>query len=148
MLKKTLLIMVLLSLLIGTASISMAQDEPVSGTITIWGWTSAIRDTVEAAGIVEAFLAEYPDVEVEIVYVDPNDMYTNLPLALTAGEGACDVCLLEDSHLSQIVHLGGLLDLTERVEPYLDLMNAYRWPNAELDGSYYGLPRDSGPVEM
>ena len=67
MMKKTLLIMVLLSLLIGTASINLAQDEPVSGTITIWGWTAAIRDTIEAAGVIDAFLAEYPDVEIEII---------------------------------------------------------------------------------
>ncbi len=134
-------------LILSALPVTQAQDE-LSGTITIWGWTAAIRDTIEAAGIVEGFQAEHPNVEVEIEYIAANDMYVNLPLALTAGEGACDVCLVEDSHLSQMVYLGGLLDLTDRVEPYLDVMNAYRWPNAELDGSYYALPWDSGPVVM
>jgi ABC-type glycerol-3-phosphate transport system substrate-binding protein len=27
-------------------------------------------------------------------------------------------------------------------------MNQFRWPNAELDGSYYAMPWDSGPVVM
>ena len=56
------------------------------GKIMLWGWTAAIRDTVEAAGIIEDFKAEYPDIEVEIEYYGPNEVYTNLPLALIAGE--------------------------------------------------------------
>jgi lactose/L-arabinose transport system substrate-binding protein len=129
-------------------SIVNAQNPDLSGKIVIWGWTAAIRDTMEAAGIVENFRAEYPNVEVEIVYYAPSDVYTNLPLALTAGSGACDVCLVEDSHLSEFVYLGGLTDLTESVEPYLDKTNAYRWPNAEYEGRYYAMPWDSGPVVM
>jgi ABC-type glycerol-3-phosphate transport system substrate-binding protein len=122
--------------------------EKPSGAITLWGWTAAIRDTMEAAGVVDDFKAEYPDVDVEITYYAPADMYTNLPLALTAGEGACDVCLVENSHVSEYVHLGGLRDLTERVQPYLDIMNDYKWADCELDGRYYCMPWDSGPVVL
>lgn len=144
--KFALLLLVVAILLPGVAI--RAQNTDVSGKIVVWGWTAAIRDTLEAAGILSAFKEAYPNVEVEIVYYPPADVYTNLPLALTAGEGACDVCLVEDSHLSEFVHLGGLADLTEWVTPYLDIANAYRWPNAELDGRYYGMPWDSGPVVM
>ena len=122
--------------------------EKPTGAITLWGWTAAIRDTIEAAGVVDDFYAEYPDTEVEITYYAPNDVYTNLPLALTAGEGACDVCLVENSHVAEYVHLGGLLDLTDRVQPYLDIMNDYKWADCELDGRYYCMPWDSGPVVM
>lgn len=125
-----------------------AQDDELSGTITIWGWTAAIRDVVEAAGIVEAFQEMHPNVEIEIIYYAPADLYTNLPLALTAGAGACDVCLVESSNLAEYVHMGGLLDLTDRLEPYFDIMNEFRWTDAELDGSYYAMPWDSGPVVM
>jgi lactose/L-arabinose transport system substrate-binding protein len=119
-----------------------------TGNIVVWGWTSAMRDTIEASGVLAAFQAEYPDIEVEIVYYAPTDVYTNLPLALTAGEGAPDVCLVENSHLAEYVHLGGLLDLTDRVQPYLDKMNDYKWYDCEKDGKYYCLPWDSGPVVM
>lgn len=118
------------------------------GKITVWGWTAALRDTLEAAGIVEDFKKEYPDITVEIVYYGPSDVYTNLPLALTAGEGAPDVCLVENSHVSEYVHLGGLLDLTDRVKPYLDKVNEYKWWDCEKDGRYYCLPWDSGPVVL
>ena len=147
MLKRIMLLSLAMLLLLPMV-VMQAQNEDISGQITIWGWDAAIRDTLEAAGIVEGFQEEYPNVEVEIVYYAPADLYTNLPLALTAGEGACDVCLVESSHLAEIVHLGGLLDLTKRLEPYFDIMNDYRWPDAELDGSYYAMPWDSGPVVM
>ncbi len=119
-----------------------------TGKITVWGWTAALRDTLEASGVPADFQAEYPDVEVEIVYYSPSDVYTNLPLALTAGEGAPDVCLVESSHLAEYVYLGGLLDLTDKVAPYIDIMNGYRWFDAEKDGKYYALPWDSGPVVL
>jgi lactose/L-arabinose transport system substrate-binding protein len=139
------IVALLLSLMVPLAA---QDDEELSGTITIWGWTAAIRDVIEAAGIVEDFQALHPNVNIEITYYAPADMYTNFPLALTAGTGACDVCLIESSNLAQFVHMGGLLDLTEQLEPYFDLMNEYRWTDAEMDGSYYAMPWDSGPVVM
>ena len=38
-------------------------------------------------------------------------------LALQAGTGAPDISLVENSHLAQIVALGGLTDMTEWVAP-------------------------------
>lgn len=143
------LFIVLLSftLLLSIVPLSLAQDA-LSGKIVIWGWNAAIENTLIAAGVLDDFKTEYPDVEVEIVYHSPSELYTALPLALTAGTGACDVCLVESSHLAEFVHLGGLLDLTDRVQPYLDVMNDYRWYDAELDGKYYAMPWDSGPVVL
>jgi lactose/L-arabinose transport system substrate-binding protein len=122
--------------------------EKPSGTIVLWGWDAAIRDVVVAAGLIEAFNEEYPDIEVEIVSYSPGDVYTNLPLAITAGEGAPDVCLVENSHLAQFVHMGGLLDLTEHVQPYLDNIVEYKMYDCEMDGKYYCMPWDGGPVVM
>src|SRR5688500_2280928 len=132
--QKRLLFVIVICLLLPVFSMAQAQSDDVSGTITIWGWTAAIRDTLEASGVLDDFKAAYPNVTVEIVYYEPTDLYTNLPLALTAGSGACDVCLVESSHLAEFVNLGGLLDLTEQVTPYLETMNEYRWADAELDG--------------
>ena len=124
-----------------------APEKP-SGKIVLWGWDAAIRDTIEAAGIIDAFYEEYPDIEVEIVSYSPNDVYTNLPLAITAGEGAPDVCLVENSHLAEYVHMGGLLDLTEHLQPHLDNLVEYKLYDCELDGKYYCMPWDGGPVVM
>jgi lactose/L-arabinose transport system substrate-binding protein len=127
-----------------------AAEKP-SGSIVVWGWQSALVDTIEGSGVLADFQAEYPDVEVEFMITDPADVYTNLPLAITAGEGLPDVALVENSHLAQFVHMGGgagLTDLTEKVAPYVDKMNAYKWTDCTLEGKYYCLPWDSGPVVM
>jgi lactose/L-arabinose transport system substrate-binding protein len=126
---------------------AQAQNTP-SGSIVVWGWKSAMTDTMVASGVVDDFRAAYPDVEVEIVEYAPSDVYVNFPLALTAGESDPDVVLIESSHLAQIVALGGLLDLTDKVAPYVDQVNAYRWPDATLDGKIYAMPWDSGPVVL
>lgn len=125
----------------------MPKPKP-EGKITVWGWTAAMRDTLEASGVLEDFKAEYPDVEVEMVYYAPADVYTNLPLALTAGESDPDVCLVENSHVAEFVHMGGLLDLTDRLKPYLDDLVDYKLVDCEKDGSYYCFPWDGGPVVL
>lgn len=136
---------------IATEAPTTAQTAPPteaakpSGKVTLWMWKSA-HDALTNSGVLDAFSAEYPDVEVEVVEYAPADVYQKLPLALQAGTGAPDISLVENSHLAQIVALGGLTDMTEWVTPYLDKMNAYKWADAELDGKYYAMPWDSGPV--
>ncbi|NIM93398.1 MAG: extracellular solute-binding protein [Anaerolineales bacterium] len=128
-----------------------AEAEKPSGNIIVWGWQSALVDTIEGSGVLADFNAEYPDIEVEFLITDPADVYTNLPLAITAGEGLPDVALVENAHLAQFVHMGrgaGLTDLTEEVAPYIDKMNSYKWTDCLLDGRFYCMPWDSGPVVM
>ena len=124
-----------------------AEVSELSGTVTIWMWKAA-HDTLINSGVLDEFKKIHPDVEVEVVEYAPADVYQKLPLALQAGTGAPDISLVENSHLAQIVALGGLTDMTEWVTPYLDKMNAYKWADAKLDDRYYAMPWDSGPVVL
>ena len=144
-----LTVLLLVAMVLPTVAFSpaQAQDTP-SGKIVVWGWKAAMTDTMVASGVVDDFKAAYPDVEVEIVEYQPADVYVNFPLALTAGEEDPDVVLIESSHLAEIVALGGLLDLTDKVTPYVEDINDYRWPDATLDGKIYAMPWDSGPVVL
>ncbi|MBI3961207.1 MAG: sugar ABC transporter substrate-binding protein [Deinococcus sp.] len=133
------LLLLALTLVLGTGISSLAATK-----ITVWGWKAAM-DVVRQ--VLPDFLAAYPDIEVEIVEISPADVYQNLPIALSAGVGAPDVSLIENSHLSQFVDLGGLLDITDRVQPYMEVMNDYKWADArDAAGRIYALPWDSGPV--
>jgi len=144
MIRLTKQLLVLMVVLLAT-SVVYGQDAP-SGTITLWGWSF---DSMEATGLIDAFKAEYPDVNVEIVVYPSGDTYQNLQLACSAGQGAPDVVQLENSHLAGFVALDGCLtDLTEQVEPLLGEFNDYKWLDAERDGKYYAVPWDSGPVVL
>ncbi len=118
-----------------------------TGEITVWMWQQAMNPILNS-GVEADFLAEYPDVKINWVVYGTNDVYQKLPLTLSAGTGAPDVALVEDSNLAPFVYLGGLADLTNRVLPYVDQMNAYKWATATKDGKVYAMPWDSGPVVL
>ena len=137
-----LLFVVLMTLSVGLVS---AQDE-LSGKITLWGWS---YESMEATGLIDAFLELHPNVEIETIVYQAGDTYQNLQLACSAGQGAPDVVQIENSNLAGFVALEGCLaDLTEQVEPMLEDFNDYKWLDAELDGRYYAVPWDSGPVVL
>ncbi len=117
------------------------------GDVTVWGWKAAM-DVLKSSGVLERFNETYPDIGVEIVEYEPTDLVQQLSLAITAGVGAPDVALLESSALAQMVDFGGLADLTEQVAPYRDSVNTFKWAQADLDGSTYAMPWDSGPVVL
>lgn len=121
------------------------EVEKPSGHLVLWGWS---YDVFETPGLFDEFQAEYPDITLEVVTYSSGDTYQNLQIALSAGSGGADVVQIENSHLAGFVRMGGLADITEWVKPYLDKMNEYKWKDAELDGKYYAMPWDSGPVVM
>jgi lactose/L-arabinose transport system substrate-binding protein len=131
-----------------TAAPATAAPASLSGKLTVWCWKAAWTDSIVKSGSLDTFKAQYPNVEIEYVETSPSDIYQKLPLAISAGTGAPDFACVESSHLAQMVALGGLTDLTEQVAPYVDKMNAYKWSDAMLDGKYYAMPWDSGPVVM
>lgn len=126
----------------------VATQPPValSGKLTVWCWKAAWTDSIVKSGGLDTFKAQNPNVEIEYVEISPPDIYQKLPMAISAGTGAPDFACVESSRLAQIVALGGLTDLTTQVQPYVDKMNAYKWSDAMLDGKYYAMPWDSGPV--
>ena len=117
-----------------------------SGKIVVWGW-EFIQKSLELN--MEAFKAEYPDIEVEFQIVATADLYQKMLLGLSAGgEGLPDVATVETSNLAQFVNVGGLMDLTDKVAPYADKMNDFKWADASKDGKIYAMPWDSGPVAL
>lgn len=124
---------------------AISPDPNLSAKLVIWGWESAIKTLKE---VEPDFSKAYPNITVEYVVQPPADTYRNIQLAVSAGSGAPDISVIEDSHLAQFVGLGALSDITDQVTPYIPFMNAYKWQAAQLDGRAYALPWDSGPVAV
>jgi ABC-type glycerol-3-phosphate transport system substrate-binding protein len=129
----------------GASPAPITPNPDIQGELAIWGWEAAIA----ALQVVDArFQEAFPNVQLSYVPRPPADTYQQLQLAASAGSGGPDVAIIEDSHLAQFAQLGVLADLTDRVSPYVDIMNGYKWPPATFEDSYYAMPWDSGPVAI
>jgi lactose/L-arabinose transport system substrate-binding protein len=127
------------------ASPVITPNPDIQGSLTIWGWDAALN----ALQVVDATFQEaFPNIQLEYVPRSPADTYQQLQLAASAGSGGPDISVIEDSHMAQLAQLGVLADLTDRVTPYLDKMNSYKWPPSQFEDSYYAMPWDSGPCAV
>lgn len=148
--KKSLLWIVVLilsiSMVAAFSEVAAAEKAPLpSGKLVIWGWSP---NELWLDASLDGFKEEYPDIKWEWVPYSTGDVYVNLPLALTAGKGAPDICLVENSHLESIVEMGGLLDITEKIQPYIDNLATYKLKECRKDDKYYAVPWDGSPVAM
>lgn len=114
------------------------------GELTYWTWTP----TGQAQA--DAFMAEYPDVEVTVVNAGTAQAeYTKLQNAIKAGSGAPDVAQIEYFALQQFAMSDGLVDLSQFGFGDLeDTFTASTWEAVNVSGGIYGLPQDSGPLVL
>ncbi len=117
--------------------------EGAGGALNIW-LGSGLWDA-----IIAEFQEECPDLNITFAARSSSDNITGLQLALSAGEGGCDVCNIEVKDFGQFVNSGALLDLTDRVAPFRDLIPEDAWQYVTgSEGNVYGVPVDVGPVVM
>jgi len=123
-------------------SLDAALEE--GGTIQFWSWTPS------AQAQADAFMAEYPNVKVEVTETGgSSDQTMQLQNALTAGSGIPDVVSMEYQTMPQFQLPGELLDLA----PYgfadaEEQFSASTWDSVTDGDTVYGLPQDSGPMAM
>lgn len=129
--------------LVAGAGISTAQEKP-SGKMTLM--LQDANQTVFEETTLDGFFAAYPDVEIEWVNFPPDEVANQVALAIMGGTGAPDLAVTENRSITQLVELGGLMDLTPLVEPYVDDINPTVLAYCEKDGKYYCVPWDIGPV--
>lgn len=113
--------------------------------LIVWVWDSAKTGLdVNMA----AFQEKYPNIEIEYQINGTDDVFNKFLVSSTTGDVVPDVIAVESSHLGKLVEVGSLLDITDRVEPYKDKMNDFKWADATKDGKIYAMPWDSGPSVM
>ena len=124
-----------------------SDPESIKGTITVGGWPSG-DDGFEAA--MEGFHKVYPNIEVEMQFTDTTAHHQALQTALSAGDGAPDVAMVEGAYVAQYRESSALTNLLE--EPYnageleKDFVE-FKWDQCKsADGSAVRLiPWDVGP---
>lgn len=126
-----------------------AEEEPMepaapSGKM-VFMVQEANQDVFEQT-VLPAFQEEYPDVEIEWINHPPAEVANQVALAIQGGTGAPDLAVTENASISRLVELGGLMDLTDKVQPYLEFLNPTILELCSQDGKIYCVPWDFGPV--
>lgn len=120
-----------------------AEAKPAK--LVVWGWESSNKALKLN---MDDFKKQYPNIDVEFQDIASSDLYQKFLVTANSGDQVPDVVTLETSHMAQMVDINGLSDLTEKVKPYKDKMNQFKWADATKDGKIYAMPWDSGPVAM
>lgn len=136
--KKILFLLTLIVILAFNTGV-MAED-----VVTVEAWSIAADGLAE---IIPAF-EEETGIKVELKKTENATMKQNLLLSLNAGTGAADVVLMEDFWAPRFLATGGFEDISERIQSFYEEFVDYKWDPIEMNGSYYGMPWDIGPVGM
>lgn len=125
-----------------------AAEEPaaakVSGNLLIWV-QQANQDVWEQT-ILPSFQENYPDIELEFVNYSPDEVANQVGLAIQGGTGGPDLGVTQYRDIQPLIELGGILDITSMMEPYLDEFDAEILAYCETDGKIYCVPWDIGPT--
>ena len=124
-------------------AVTDAQAKP-SGSLLIWV-QQANQDVFEQT-VLDDFLAEYPDIQIEWVNYPPDEVASQLQVAIQGGAGAPDLAVTENRFIPRLIELGGLVDLTEQLQPYVDDLNPAAVEFGSKEGRHYSFPWDVGPV--
>ncbi|PWH13585.1 MAG: hypothetical protein DDG58_13825 [Ardenticatenia bacterium] len=115
----------------------------LSGEIVLWGWKGGIEHFQAA---IPEFQKLYPNVTVRIEEMSYEDTHTNVLAAINTGVGVPDATNFDVNHLGEFAE--GLMDLTEKLQPYLHEFIPVSVKLATYKGKILGVPQDSQPVGM
>lgn len=124
---------------------SFAQQK----TITVSA-VAGLGDAIQV--IIDKYMEENPDINVELEIREFADHHTNLLTTLAAGSGATDVVAIEVGYIARFVADGGLVDLN--AAPYNageftpDIADYAVAQGTSVDGRLIAMPTDLGPGVM
>jgi lactose/L-arabinose transport system substrate-binding protein len=141
-----LMVLALVAMACTTTAPSSPEVEGPSGKITVWAWD---LPDVAFESCIPGFQAKYPDnpIEVEVVSVPWGDIHTKLATAIEAGTGAPDLSIVEGYFMPTFAG-PGVVDLTDKVEPYRDSVAPAKFVEVEADGRVWGIPWDLPPAVL
>lgn len=105
--------------------------------ITYWCWSEHVRG---ARAIYPMFRERNPDIEVEIVNLNPQEIQDKILVAMATGVGAPDVGLIIESRFPSYPPTGGLLDVHELVAPRESDFSPRLRSRLKHRDRYFGLP--------
>jgi len=109
-------------------------DEAAEGSISVWAM-GAEGDNLGV--LAEDFMAEYPDIDVEVTAVPWDAAHDRIVNAIAAGE-VPDASLIGTTWMGEFAELGGLEPTPDDFDSAQFFEGA--WSSTEVDGVSYGVP--------
>jgi len=116
----------------------------LSGKLLVW--VQRINMEAWQNTVLPKFQEMYPNLEIEFVNNPPQDVADQVGLAIQGGAGGPDLFVTGTEYGTKLVDLGGLMDLTDLVAPYMDQFNPTMLAACTKDGKVYCVPWDIGPM--
>lgn len=132
-----LLILVPLTLAQDSAPTIMTRNAE-GQTITAWGW-----DTPEFNRPILDFIQEASGVTVNDVTYTNSGVLENVTVAAAAGVGLPDVFKRGSPDIPALVEMGAIMDITDLVAPYRDLLPEVAWDMMTYQDRIWGVPANS-----
>jgi multiple sugar transport system substrate-binding protein len=125
-----------------TAGEGAAAAEPVlAGTVNYWHHFTSETEFIGMERVIALFNEKYPDIEVIQENIPNADFMAKFTAAVQANSRP-DTAMVASDRLPDMVAMGGLVDLTDRVNNWelKSFFPANRWEGISIDGKIYGVP--------
>jgi multiple sugar transport system substrate-binding protein len=119
---------------VGTGAAAAQPNAAVEGDISVWAMGTE-GDNLDV--IADDFMAEFPDVNVEVTAVPWDAAHDRIATAIAGGE-VPDVSLIGTTWMGEFATLGGLDPTPESIDPEQFFEGA--WNTTVVDGVSYGVP--------
>ncbi len=126
-------------------AVTEAPAEEIAGELNVWSWADNpfLRDTAAA------FSLKYPKVTFKWTTMSWQDTHQKLAVALAAGSGAPDVVSIDGAQMQNFVDIGGLLDITKDLQPFVKDFPPYKIREvSNAQGNMFAVPWDIGTLSL
>jgi ABC-type glycerol-3-phosphate transport system substrate-binding protein len=122
---------------LATSSLKIPSAQAAPTKITYWAWSEHVRG---AKAVYPKFQQKHPDIEVDIINLNPQEIQDKMLIALTTGVGAPDVALIIEKRFPTYPQTGGLLDVTKSLAGLESQYEPRLWARLHYEGKAYGVP--------
>ncbi|WP_333834824.1 ABC transporter substrate-binding protein [Rubrimonas sp.] len=105
--------------------------------IVYWAWSEHVRG---ANALYPMFREMHPDIEVDIVNLNPQEIQDKILIAMATGVGAPDVGLIIEARFPTYPPTGGLADVTDHIAGLEDQYEPRLWERLHYNGRAFGMP--------
>ena len=118
-----------------------APAAKVSGKVTYWHHYTSESEFAGLKAGEQLFAKAYPDAQVESLNIPNADFMAKFTLAVQGG-GKPDTTMISSDRVPDMVGMGGLVDLTDRINKWEQKKNfpAKFYDAATINGKMYGVP--------